>query len=199
MLRIGEAIAAKRLQLLLPSDVEGTHDFALFSIEEPKTRFRAARHQSVKIDQPDLLRVICFCFERLRPHHRLWPFSGQSLRTRFRQLCQAFAIQASLGGGGPYLELSSLRAGGATWFMLVTEDAEMLRRRGRWLSYRIMEIYAHEVTSLQFVPLQSAWTKHCIYTSMQSFHSVVEDATFYDSIKVPAQHWFVLFASGTRA
>ena len=83
--------------------------------------------------------------------------------------------------------------------MLVTEDAEMLRRRGRWLSYRIMEIYAHEVTSLQFVPLQSAWTKHCIYTSMQSFHSVVEDATFYDSIKVPAQHWFVLFASGTRA
>ena len=91
MLRFGEALGARRLQLLLPVDVEGTHDFALFSIEEPKTRFRAARHQSVKIDQPELLRIICLCFEGLEPHHRLWPFSGQSLRARFRQLCQAFS------------------------------------------------------------------------------------------------------------
>ena len=112
--------------------------------------FRAARHQSVKIDQPDLLHIICLCFEGLEPHHRLWPFAGQSLRARFRQLCQAFAIQASPGGGRPYLELSSLRAGGATWFMLATEDVEMLRRHGRWLSPRIMEIYVQEVLLFNF-------------------------------------------------
>ena len=199
MLRIGEAISAKRLQLLLPEDVGGTHDFALFSIEEPKTRFRAARHQSVKIDQPDLLKVLSVCFGRLEQHRRLWPFSGQSLRTRFRQLCHAFDIQSAPGGGRPFLELASLRAGGATWFMLVTEDAEMLRRRGRWLSSRIMEIYVQEVTSLQFLPVQTARTRQIVYFALQSFTQVLEASAFFSKIQVPPEHWYILFATGTRA
>ena len=199
MLLIGEATTAKRLQLLLPEDVGGTHDFALFSIEEPKTRFRAARHQSVKIDQPDLLKALSICFGRLDKHRRLWPFSGQSLRTRFRQLCHAFDIQSAPSGGRPFLELASLRAGGATWFMLVTEDAETLRRRGRWLSSRIMEIYIQEVTSSQFLPVQSAWTRQTIYFALQSFAQVLEEAAFFSKIQVPPEHWYILFATGTRA
>ena len=71
--------------------------------------------------------------------------------------------KSSCSFGGDKGEL----AGGATWFLLPTEDAEMLRRRGRWLSSRVMEIYLQEVTSLQFFPVQSARTKHCMYTAMQ--------------------------------
>ena len=111
----------------------------------------------------------------------------------FKQLCQAFALQASPGGGRPFLELASLRAGGAS------EDSEMLRRRGRWLSTRIMEIYVQEVASLEFLPVQSDQSKLCIYTALQSFHSVVEQATVFDQLRVPARHWYFLFASGTRA
>ena len=83
--------------------------------------------------------------------------------------------------------------------MLISEDAEILRRRGRWLSSRIMEIYVQEITSLRFLPAQSERTKLCIYTAMQCFHDILNEATFLIKIKVPVQHWYVLFASGTRA
>lgn len=41
-------------------------------------------------------------------------------------------------------DLASLRPGGAT-LLLRTEDLELIRRRGRWLSSRVMEIYLQEV------------------------------------------------------
>ena len=56
----------------MPSDVDDSIDYALFSIDEPKTRFRAARHQSVKVDQPDLLKIIALGLRGLAPHERLW-------------------------------------------------------------------------------------------------------------------------------
>ena len=49
LLRIGEAFAARRSDLLLPSDVKDTCDYALLSVGEPKTRYKAARHQAAKI------------------------------------------------------------------------------------------------------------------------------------------------------
>ena len=53
LLRPGEAIASERRDLLLPSDGDGTLPFALLSIKDPKTRYKHARHQSVKIDMAD--------------------------------------------------------------------------------------------------------------------------------------------------
>ena len=50
--RIGEALSATRAQLVLPPDVERSADFILLQINEPKARFRAARHQVAQVDQP---------------------------------------------------------------------------------------------------------------------------------------------------
>ena len=74
----------------------------------------------------------------------IWP----TLRTRFRQICTALGLPTSGKGEGPFLELASLRAGGATWLMMTCEDAGLVRRRERWLSQRIMERYIQEVASL---------------------------------------------------
>lgn len=57
-LRAGELLSGLRKNLLLPSDVGNTMQFALFSILEPKTRFSAARFQSAKLDIPDLLQFV---------------------------------------------------------------------------------------------------------------------------------------------
>ena len=84
--RSGEAITATRKKLVLPRDVEYTSEFVLLQINEPKTRYRAARHQVAKVDQPQLMAVIDIAFGRLQPHQRLWPFSGQTMRSRFRKL-----------------------------------------------------------------------------------------------------------------
>ena len=77
LLRIGEVYEAKRSDLILPEDVDNTNDFALLRIREPKTRFRAARHQAGRLEHVDLLEVVKNGFQRLRPEEKLWPFPEQ--------------------------------------------------------------------------------------------------------------------------
>ena len=199
LLRIGEVLTAKRSDLTLPKDIDFAANFALLSIGEPKTRFRAARHQSVKVDHPDILEVLDLCYGKLAPSSRLWPFSGQTLRSRFRQLCGALRLPSSPGTGRPHLELASLRAGGASWMMLVSEDAERIRRRGRWLNSRVMDIYVQEVTALQFMPVQTDETKFRIRVALESYKQVLQTALFLSGIGVPPQHWFFLYSAGMRA
>ena len=54
LLRIGEVLSAKRSDVVFPQDVEFSIDNVLLKILEPKTRFRAARHQSSRLEPPDL-------------------------------------------------------------------------------------------------------------------------------------------------
>ena len=48
--RIGEVLAAYRRDHILPSDVMRTSASVLLRVQEPKTRFRAARHQVAKVE-----------------------------------------------------------------------------------------------------------------------------------------------------
>ena len=43
---------------------------------------------------------------------------------------------------------TSFRPGDATYMMTVCDNAEQIRRKGRWASQRIMEIYLQEVIDL---------------------------------------------------
>ncbi|OLP96890.1 hypothetical protein AK812_SmicGene20848 [Symbiodinium microadriaticum] len=149
LLRIGEVLQAVRADLTLPHDVRGTVDYAYLTIRDPKTRYHGARHQAVRIDQPDLLAVVSTVYKTMGGSEKLWPWSGQTLRVRFRQLCSALGPPYNQRGKFPGLELSSLRAGGATWLLMQNEDSELVRHRGRWLSHRILEIYIREVSSIQ--------------------------------------------------
>ena len=62
LLRPGELFASRRAGLLLPRDVGSTVAFGLLSIQQPKTRRTGAKHQAAKLDIPDLLAVVDFCF-----------------------------------------------------------------------------------------------------------------------------------------
>ena len=88
LLRPGEALSATREDLLLPTDGDKTMPFGLLSIKDPKTRYTNARHQSTKIDMPDMLKlkVIELFFGTPKPHQKLWPFSGNTLRSSFRSV-----------------------------------------------------------------------------------------------------------------
>ena len=70
------------------------------------------------------------------------------------------------------LDLGSLWAGGATWLLSVSEDAEHVRRRGRWLNHRTMEIYIQEVSSLQFIHRLPRATQSKLFSSAQAFEEV---------------------------
>ena len=38
----------------------------------------------------------------------------------------------------------------ASWLFLTSEGSELTRRRGRWVTHKVMEVYAQEISSLQF-------------------------------------------------
>ena len=148
--RIGEVFSACCGDLLLPRDVLFTTHFALLQIREPKTRYRGARHQVARADHLQLLQVIDLAFMSLNKEDKLWPFSPQTMRLRFQKLLKAFDLHGPVAGSKG-LDLGSLRAGGASWLLLCTEDASAVQRRGRWLTPKIMEIYVQEVSSIQFL------------------------------------------------
>ena len=110
LLWAGELVAAKRRDVPLPRDVQETICFALLAINEPKTRRIGPGHQAAKLDIRDLLQVTDLASGDKAEGTKLWEQSGQTLRLRFKDLLVE-------------LDVGSLRSGGATWHLQVTEMA----------------------------------------------------------------------------
>ena len=187
--RIGEAIGAFRGDLLLPSDFGHTIKGAFLQIREPKTRFKSARHQLAKVDQPQLVAVLECAFRHFNKLDRLCPYSGQTLRSRFGKLLAALKISGSFGTPPKGLDLGSLRAGGATWLLQVSEDAEMVRRRGRWLNSRTMEIYIQECSALQFLPSLDSSTRELLLQAVRLFPAITAKFLEFLQHGIPQNAW----------
>ena len=196
LMRIGETLASRRGDLLLPEDVGNTVSYCLVSIQEPKTRFKAARHQSARLDQPDLLAVVRLAFSGLAFGCKLWPYSASILRSRFDVIMARLGTDKWHGQGSSKLDLGSLRAGGATWLLQCSEDAELVRRRGRWLNSRTMEIYIQEISSLQFLHKLSGPARDLLFSLLESFPSVLYKASLLQASSTPTSAWFSQFSGG---
>ena len=193
--RIGEVLGALRKNLVLPSDIGGSISFALLEIAEPKTRFSGARHQSARLDQPQLLKLVDLAFGALRPEQKLWPLSGQTMRTRFQKLLAANGLDALPRDILRGIDLGSLRAGGASWLLLTSEDSELTRRRGRWLTCKTMEVYVQESASIQFLPRLPQHIKSRVLEGAMSFPWLLECADRLLGAKVPESIWHIVIKS----
>ena len=188
--RVGELLAAKREDLVLPEDTGEECAFALLAVLEPKTRFKAARHQCLRVDQPQLLRVLKLAFASLAPMDKLWPQSPSTLRARFKKLLQIVGLREHLVQGVKDFDLGSLRAGGATWLMQCTEDPEYVRRRGRWITTKVMDIYVQEVTAILYLPKLPGPAKDKIFLVANSA------AELWSQWQIPATAWYFLASHG---
>ena len=166
--------------------------YVLLQITEPKTRFKAARHQVARVDQPQLVKVIELAFKNFSTSDPLWPFSGQTLRGRFGRLLDALGLSGPLGDSGRGLDLGSLRAGGATWLLQTCEDSELVRRRGRWLNSRTMEIYIQETSALQFLPSLKPGTRKLILHAVAIFPKVLAQLFEFERQGIPTNAWRLL-------
>ena len=117
------------------------------------------------------------------------------MRSRFQSLlaaCGIVSVPRDLQRG---LDLGSLRAGGASWLLLVSEDSELVRRRGRWINSKVMEIYVQEVGSLQFLPRLDKKIRERIFQGVTLFPWCLEYASKLYNAGVPETIWFLLFKS----
>ena len=188
LLRIGEAIAAYRRDLILPADAAPGTSFALPRICSPKTRGRAARHQASHIDPPDIVRLLELAFVELRPREKLWPFSAGTLRRRFKLLQSRFGLTAA--DGSPHFDLSSFRPGSATWMLHAAENPDLVRRRGRWMSMR--EIYLQEVEAVTYLPSLGADDRALLQSMADSFPFFLEKAAYFLRFGIPPLAWYFL-------
>ena len=195
--RVGEVLNATRADLVLPTDMEGALHAVMLRVGEPKTRFRAARHQVARMDWEDLVSFTIAVFDELKQQERLWPASPQLLRTRFKQLLEAMGLPTTHGPHGRPLDLGSLRAGGATHLLLATEDSELVRRRGRWLSSRTMEIYIQESSATTFYPRLPEKVKAKVSMLAKAFPEAFQKMVTLQKMKLPSQTWPHFFHNQT--
>ena len=192
--RIGEVIYACRRDLVLPSDSAPDIDYILVRINEPKSRGRAARHQSARIDPADLVSLISKVFENYAPSDRLWPSSAGTLRRRFNSLLSAVGLPTTRGPWGRPYDLGSLRPGGASWLLMRTENTELIRRRGRWQSMRTLEIYLQDIQVATALHKLDEPVRKKIARLAAGFPSILEKALVNLICKIPCNAWFFLYA-----
>ena len=196
LLRIGEVLQSRRGDVLMPEDVDFTVSYVLIRIKEPKTRFRAARHQASKVEQPDLISIIRLGFSGLRYDEPLWHLSGATLRARFVKLLEKLKLPSKAYQVPKPLTLASFRPGGATWLIAECEDVELVKRRGRWASYRVMECYLQEVMASTYLIDVPEEAKKMILQAVKIFPRLMVQVMKFKSSNIPEATWWFLLAKG---
>ena len=98
--------------------------------------------------------------------------------TAAKQIPTALRLPAFSRPDKRALDLGSMRAGGATHLQMLLEDAELTRRRGRWLSARTMEIYIQESSATMFFPQLPPETKEIIMQAANGFPKMLAKNDF---------------------
>ena len=193
LLRIGEVLDACRRDLILPTDSAPGQSHVLLRIREPKTRGRGARHQSARIDPIDVVRLVSEVFRFHTPDEKLWAFSAATLRRRFVQVLSSIGLQTKVLGGTRPFDLGSLRPGGATHMLAVTEDAMLVQRRGRWVSMQVMNIYLQEVSVATCLPRLDPDVRGRIQRLCQIYPQVLEKSLEHLKYRIPTTAWNLLY------
>eukprot|EP00438_Fugacium_kawagutii_P012665 Skav215620 [mRNA] locus=scaffold666:640257:644840:- [translate_table: standard] len=198
VMRIGEVLSATRAELVLPCDAAPGTTFLLVVIRQPKTRGRAAKHQAARVDQEDVIKYVEAVYKDAAATTPLWPYSASTLRKRFAQILRILGLPCEKGGGQRPFDLGSLRPGGATWILHETEDSELVRRRGRWLSHRVMEVYLQESFVTTFIEKLDAKSRSLVEAYAGGFSSLLLRAVSFLHAGVPPSAWYFLIRGAAR-
>ena len=121
------------------------------------------------------------------------------MRLRFQKLLAANSLDEMPKGVSRGIDLGSLRAGGASWLLMVSEDSELTRRRGRWITAKVMEIYVQEAWAIQFMPRLPQKTKDKISKGIAIFDWILEQCVGWRQAAIPDAAWPVLAFEAAKA
>ena len=197
LMRIGETLNAYRRDLILPRDAAPGTSFVLVRITTPKTRGRTARHQSARIDQIDVVEYLSAVFGGFSKDQKLWSMSASTLRKRMNLLQAALGLPTVKSHNNLPYDLGSFRPGGATDMLQRFEDSELVRRRGRWVSTKVLEIYLQEVSTATFQTTLSDTTRSRIDRLSAIFPQVRLKTQQNLQAKIPLIAWQHLWSTPT--
>lgn len=195
LLRIGETLAATRDDLVLPCDAAPGTGFARLRILQPKTRGRVARHQSSRIDPVDVIRLLTAVYRNSNRDSKLWNYSSTTLRRRLNLLLKALGLPTERSYGVTPYDLGSFRPGGATFLLQLFEDAEFVRRRGRWVSAKVLEVYLQEISTATFQSRISDTARRRIEEVSQCFPQILDKTEWFLHVGIPPVAWKHLWST----
>ena len=76
--------------------------------------------------------------------------------------------------------------------MMVSDNVEMILRRGRWVSMNVMEIYVQEVSAVQFIPNLPLHVKRQVIEGAAIFPWILSQAQILDRIDIPHSVWPII-------
>ena len=88
--------------------------------------------------------------------------------------------------------LGSLRPGGAAWLLHKTENAQVVRRRGRWLSVKTLEIYLQGVQVSTYLERVRPAAKVLIELCSGGLATTLDRCIDFLQCGVPSTTWFYL-------
>ena len=79
----------------------------------------------------------------------------------------------------------------------VSESAELVRRRGRWASFKTMEMYLQEVAASTYLSDVSSIARANVLLALQNFPELMSQIRKFVACKIPETTWyFLLFPQG---
>ena len=137
--------------------------------------------------QQDLVDVIVFAFSKLPKSSRLWHGSNQTLRRRLDVALSRLKVASSR------CPARSFRPGGATFILQLTEDSELVRRRGRVASAKVMEVYLQEITASTFMTELTQECRELVVAAAGTFPDILLQAKQREFflLHVPTGAWYM--------
>ena len=116
----------------------------------PESYGRFPWHQAARVGDCSVLLLLDAVFGRDPPGRPLWEGSAGSFRRRVQAPLAALRLPAQRSESRKVLDLGSIHTGAATALWQDTQDAELVRARGRWPNTKAMAIYIQEVEALSY-------------------------------------------------
>ena len=118
--------------------------------------------------------------------------SGSTLRSRFNKLLEKLALPCRAHDVPKPLSLASFRPGGATWLLAECENIDLIKRRGRWASEKVMNCYLQEVTASTYMMEVSSVARERILSGYDIFPSLMAMMIKFHASKIPQSTWWYL-------
>lgn len=132
----------------------------------------------------------------LKPHEKLWNLSSSTLRSTLDRVMLRLGLPIHQKRKIKPMTLASFRPGGATFLISQTESSELVQRRGRWASLRVMQVYLQEVSASTFMNDVGEIAKGRILQAMNLFPEVLQRACSFYAWKYPEKTWHWFFQHG---
>ena len=171
ILRIGEALKARRSDLLTPLDLMEEDQKFYLKIRQPKSRNRGAKVQYATFDNVTLMPLLLETWQRLQPDDLLFPFSPAVFRRRWDAILQKLGVSTA-----HRLTPGSLSGGGAVAAHKRGTGINDLLWKMRLQHQRTLGYYLQEMTAASIMPLLPSDTRADIQVLTKLMPLLAEEA-----------------------